>query len=165
MTARQLSLILVLPIVLLLAGCGSGGRKAASDEAIRMSRKAASGRPMNVRDMEKTRDKVRESLKNAEESGKSKKKKGRGNEPARKKLDAVAVGDYVHVRSMGMDGVITAGPDHKGDYTVRVGSFTSHAKLKDLATPSSPPPQEKPSKASRARYSDISKSASIRRRD
>ena len=138
--------------------------KKTSDEAIRMGRKAAGGRPMSAREMEKTRDKVRENLKslNEEPPKKRRKKKAAPAAPAYKPLTEASVGDYVHVRSMGMDGVITAGPDHKGDYTVRVGSFTSHAKLKDLATPSSPPPQEKPSKASRARYSDISKSASIR---
>ena len=136
--------------------------KKTSDEAIRMSRKAASGRPMNVRDMEKTRDKVRESLKNAEESGKSKKKKGRGNEPARKKLDAVAVGDYVHVNSMGMDGFVTEGPDSRGSVTVRIGSFNSVVPMKDLSPAQTAKPVEKAESRSRTRYIGASKSAGIR---
>ena len=136
--------------------------KKTSDEAIRMSRKAASGKIMSARDMEKTRTKVRESLKSMENSGGKKRRKGRRDEPKKKRLDAVAAGDYVHVNSMGMDGVVTEGPDSRGSVSVRIGSFNTTVSLRDLSPASSAPPAEKSESRSRTRYIGSSKSASVR---
>ena len=101
--------------------------KKTSDEAIRMSRKAASGRSMSASDMEKTRTKVRESLKSVENEGtkgSGRRRKGRRKEEVAekpKKLTTVHAGDRVHVGSMGMDGVVTEEPDSKGNVSVRIG--------------------------------------------
>ena len=140
--------------------------KKTSDEAIRMSRKAASGRSMSARDMEKTRTKVRESLKSMENAGlKSGRRKGRkktSEAAAPQKLSSVSTGDWVHVSSMGMDGVVTEAPDGKGNVSVRIGSFNTMVKLKDLTAASSPPPVEKPQNRARTRYAGVSKSATVR---
>lgn len=141
--------------------------KKTSDEAIRMSRKAASGRGMSARDMEKTRTKVRESLKSVENAGQSsgKRRKGRkkaAEEQAPKKLTEVRAGDWVHVGSMGMDGVVTEAPDAKGNVSVRIGSFNTVVSMKDLTVPKRPAPVEKPQYNARTRYSGTSKSATVK---
>ena len=142
--------------------------KKTSDEAIRMSRKAASGRSMSASDMEKTRTKVRESLKSVENEGtkgSGKRRKGRRKEEVAekpKKLTTVHAGDRVHVGSMGMDGVVTEEPDSKGNVSVRIGSFNTMVTLQDLTAPVTPAPMEKPVSKMRSRYSGTSKSATVR---
>lgn len=136
--------------------------KKTSDEAIRMSRKASSGRAMSASEMEKTRTKAREDLKNLDaEPKKKRKKKSAAAEAAPEQLTEVHVGDYVHVGSMGMDGFVTEGPNAKGEVSVRIGSLSANVKMSDLSRPSSPPPQEKAESRSRSRYSGMSKSATV----
>lgn len=102
--------------------------KQVADETIRVFQKAGPGASM--KDLEKTRSKVRDSIsqKNAKLTLKTEK-------PVGKQLKAsdIKLGDSVKILSLGLKGTVNSLPDQKGNLFVQCGIMRSQANIKDLA--------------------------------
>lgn len=101
--------------------------KDVADETIRTFQKASQGTSMS--DLEKSRDKVRNQLKNT-----SDKLSLKNQEPAHKQLKPgqLQLGDSVKIVSMGMRGIVNSLPDAKGNLFVQCGIMRSNVNIKDL---------------------------------
>ena len=101
--------------------------KDVADETIRTFQKA--GPNASIRDLEKSRDKVRNKLKNTSE-----KLSVNNNVPAHKELKPgqLQLGDSVKIVSMGLCGTVNSLPDAKGNLFVQCGIMRSNVNIKDL---------------------------------
>jgi len=101
--------------------------KDVADETIRTFQKA--GPNASMRDLEKSRDKVRNKLKNTSE-----KLSVQNNAPAHKELKPgqLQLGDSVKIVSMGLRGTVNSLPDAKGNLFVQCGIMRSNVNIKDL---------------------------------
>ena len=101
--------------------------KDVADETIRTFQKA--GPNASMRDLEKSRDKVRNKLKNTSE-----KLSVQNNAPAHKELKPgqLQLGDSVKIVSMGLRGTVNSRPDAKGNLFVQCGIMRSNVNIKDL---------------------------------
>ena len=134
--------------------------KNVADETIRVYQKA--GPNASLKDLEKTRDRLRGEIgkKNEKLALKTQKpKKGRQIKP-----EQLKIGDSVKILSMGLNGTVSSLPDHKGNLFVQCGIMRSQANVKDLvyadaeAAPAASVLQRKPSSAGKVK---MSKSFSI----
>lgn len=101
--------------------------KDVADETIRTFQKASQGSSMS--DLEKSRDKVRNKLKNTSD------KLSVNNQPATHKPlkpGQIQLGDSVKIISMGMRGIVNSLPDAKGNLFVQCGIMRSNVNIKDL---------------------------------
>lgn len=101
--------------------------KDVADETIRTFQKASQGSSMS--DLEKSRDKVRNKLKNT-----SDKLSLKNQEPSHKPLKPgqLQLGDSVKIVSLGMRGIVNSLPDAKGNLFVQCGIMRSNVNIKDL---------------------------------
>ena len=101
--------------------------KDVADETIRTFQKANQGSSMS--DLEKSRDKVRNKLKNT-----SDKLSVTNQTPTHKPLKPgeLQLGDSVKIVSMGMRGIVNSLPDAKGNLFVQCGIMRSNVNIKDL---------------------------------
>jgi len=101
--------------------------KDVADETIRTFQKA--GPNASMKDLEKSRDKVRNKLKNTSE-----KLSIQNNAPAHKELKPgqIQLGDSVKIVSMGLRGIVNSLPDAKGNLFVQCGIMRSNVNIKDL---------------------------------
>lgn len=101
--------------------------KAVADETIRNIQK--SGSAASVKDMEKSRQQLRDKIseKNEKLSLKSAPSHKKQIKPAQLKL-----GDGVKILSMGLKGTVSSLPDHKGNLFVQCGIMRSAVNLNDL---------------------------------
>ena len=101
--------------------------KDVADETIRTFQKASQGSSMS--DLEKSRDKVRNKLKNT-----SDKLSIKNQEPSHKPLKPgqLQLGDSVKIVSLGMRGIVNSLPDAKGNLFVQCGIMRSNVNINDL---------------------------------
>lgn len=101
--------------------------KDVADETIRTFQKASQGSSMS--DLEKSRDKVRNKLKNT-----SDKLSLKNQEPSHKPLKPgqLQLGDSVKIVSLGMRGIVNSLPDAKGNLFVQCGIMRSNVNINDL---------------------------------
>ena len=103
--------------------------KDVADETIRVFQKAGPG--ASLKDLEKSREKVRGKIgeKNDKLAIKNKEQK------KVKKLtpDQIQKGDSVQILSMGLKGIVSTLPDHKGNLFVQCGIIRSQVNISDLA--------------------------------
>ena len=101
--------------------------KDVADETIRTFQKA--GPNASMKDLEKSRDKVRNKLKNTSE-----KLSVQNNAPTHKELKPgqIQLGDSVKIVSMGLRGIVNSLPDAKGNLFVQCGIMRSNVNIKDL---------------------------------
>lgn len=103
--------------------------KDVADETIRVFQKAGPG--ASLKDLEKSREKVRGKIseKNDKLAIKNKEQK------KAKKLtpDQIKKGDSVQILSMGLKGIVSTLPDHKGNLFVQCGIIRSQVNISDLA--------------------------------
>lgn len=127
--------------------------KAVADETIRIYQKAGPG--ASLKDLEKTRDRLRGEIgkKNEKLAIKSKEKPSDGKKPAPKQLK---IGDHVKILSMGLSGTVSTLPDHKGNLFIQCGSMRSQANIKDLIY-AQEPPSSLPGQALRQKVSETGK--------
>ena len=101
--------------------------KDVADETIRTFQKANQGSSMS--DLEKSRDKVRNKLKNT-----SSKLSVQNQTPTHQPLKPgqLQLGDSVKIVSLGMRGIVNSLPDAKGNLFVQCGIMRSNVNIKDL---------------------------------
>lgn len=103
--------------------------KDVADETIRVFQKAGPG--ASLKDLEKSREKVRGKIseKNDKLAIKNKEQK------KAKKLtpEQIKKGDSVQILSMGLKGIVSTLPDHKGNLFVQCGIIRSQVNISDLA--------------------------------
>ena len=101
--------------------------KDVADETIRIFQKAGPGASM--KDLEKSREKVRGKI-----SAKNEKLASKTDQPKKKQVrpDQLKVGDSVKILSMGLTGTISTLPDHKGNLFVQCGILRSQTNIKDI---------------------------------
>lgn len=132
--------------------------KDVADETIRTFQKAGPNASMS--DLEKSRDKVRNKLKNTSE-----KLSVKNNTPAHKELKPgqLQLGDSVKIVSMGLRGTVNSLPDAKGNLFVQCGIMRSNVNIKDLILISDEPTvsKSKTSQKTNAGKIKMSKSFSI----
>ncbi len=128
--------------------------KEVADETIRVFQKAGPGASM--KDLEKTREKVRGKI-----SEKSEKLSLKQNQPKQKelKLGQLKLGDSVKILSMGLKGTVSSLPDHKGNMFVQCGIIRTQTNIKDIILMEDTP-VTKPSSQMRSAGSKIKMSKS-----
>ncbi len=101
--------------------------KDVADETIRIFQKAGPGASM--KDLEKTREKVRGKI-----SEKSEKLALKSGQPTKKELKPgqLKLGDSVKILSMGLKGTVSSLPDHKGNLFVQCGIIRTQTNIKDI---------------------------------
>lgn len=101
--------------------------KSVADETIRVFQKAGPG--ASIRDLEKTREKVRGKI-----SEKNDNLKLQTKQPQNKQLkpNQVKLGDSVKILSMGLKGTVNSLPDHKGNLFVQCGIIRSQVNINDI---------------------------------
>jgi len=102
--------------------------KDVADETIRTFQKAGPGASM--KDLEKTRDKVRGKIQNTDKNLAMKKSKDTPHKEL--KPSDLHIGDSVKILSMGLKGTVSSMPDAKGNLFVQCGIMRSTANIKDL---------------------------------
>lgn len=128
--------------------------KEVADETIRVFQKAGPGASM--KDLEKTREKVRGKI-----SEKSEKLSLKQNQPKQKELKPgqLKLGDSVKILSMGLKGTVSSLPDHKGNMFVQCGIIRTQTNIKDIILMEDTP-VTKPSSQMRSAGSKIKMSKS-----
>jgi len=128
--------------------------KEVADETIRVFQKAGPGASM--KDLEKTREKVRGKI-----SEKSEKLSLKQNQPKQKELKPgqLKLGDSVKILSMGLKGTVSSLPDHKGNMFVQCGIIRTQTNIKDIILMEDTP-VAKPSSQMRSAGSKIKMSKS-----
>lgn len=101
--------------------------KEVADETIRTFQKASQTSSMS--DLEKSRDKVRNKLKNTSEKL-SVQNQPTGHKPL--KPGQLQLGDSVKIVSLGMRGIVNSLPDSKGNLFIQCGIMRSNVNIKDL---------------------------------
>lgn len=131
--------------------------KDVADETIKVFQKAGPGASM--KDLEKTREKVRGKITEQNDRLSLKSKPSQKKQPAPKQLK---LGDSVQILSMGLKGTVSSLPDHKGNLFVQCGIIRSQTNIKDIVLIDDIP-VTKPSFSARSGKSNIkmSKSYSI----
>lgn len=132
--------------------------KDVADETIRIFQKAGPG--ASLKDLEKSREKVRSKIneKNDKLAFKSRSpEKNRTLTP-----DQLKKGDSVKILSMGLKGIVSSLPDHKGNLFVQCGIIRSQVNIKDLIlidedVPSGPAPLQR----AKTSHMKMSKSLSV----
>ena len=101
--------------------------KELADETIRVFQKAGAG--ISIKDLEKSRQKVRDKI-----SEKNEKLKLKNDKPTHKVLKPTQIkpGDSVKVVSMGLKGTVSSLPDKNGNLFVQCGIIRSKVSLNDL---------------------------------
>ena len=101
--------------------------KDVADETIRIFQKAGPGASM--KDLEKTREQVREKI-----SDKNSKLSLKAKQPPKKQLSPkqLKLGDSVKILSMGLKGTVSSLPDHKGNLFVQCGIIRSQTNINDI---------------------------------
>lgn len=102
--------------------------KDVADETIRIFQKAGPG--ASLKELEKTREKLRGGIneKNEKLALKSKERK-----PDKQlKPEQIKKGDSVKILSMGLKGIVSSLPDHKGNLFVQCGIMRSQVNIRDL---------------------------------
>lgn len=101
--------------------------KELADETIRIFQKAEAG--ISIKDLEKSRQKVRDKI-----SEKNEKLKLKNDKPTHKVLKPTQIkpGDSVKVVSMGLKGTVSSLPDKNGNLFVQCGIIRSKVSLNDL---------------------------------
>ena len=101
--------------------------KELADETIRVFQKAEAG--ISIKDLEKSRQKVRDKI-----SEKNEKLKLKNDKPTHKVLKPTQIkpGDSVKVVSMGLKGTVSSLPDKNGNLFVQCGIIRSKVSLNDL---------------------------------
>ena len=132
--------------------------KDVADETIRIFQKAGPG--ASLKDLEKSREKVRGKIgeKNDKLAIKNKEQK------KVKKLtpDQIQKGDSVQILSMGLKGIVSTLPDHKGNLFVQCGIIRSQVNISDLALVKEDAPVNVPSfRQSQAGKIKMSKSLNV----
>lgn len=132
--------------------------KDVADETIRVFQKAGPG--ASLKDLEKSREKVRGKIgeKNDKLAIKNKEQK------KVKKLtpDQIQKGDSVQILSMGLKGIVSTLPDHKGNLFVQCGIIRSQVNISDLALVKEDAPVNVPSfRQSQAGKIKMSKSLNV----
>ncbi len=101
--------------------------KNVADETIRVFQKAGPGASM--RDLEKTREKVRGKISEKNDNLSLKAKQAPKKTVAPKQLK---LGDSVKILSMGLKGIVSSLPDHKGNLFVQCGIIRSQTNINDI---------------------------------
>ncbi|HBA68224.1 MAG TPA: endonuclease MutS2 [Lachnospiraceae bacterium] len=101
--------------------------KDVADETIKVFQKAGPGASM--KDLEKTREKVRGKITEQNDRLSLKSKPSQKKQPAPKQLK---LGDSVQILSMGLKGTVSSLPDHKGNLFVQCGIIRSQTNIKDI---------------------------------
>lgn len=109
-----------------------------ADETIRDFRKYSQTGEHDIKQMEKSRTKVREAISEKMKDSEGLRKKETAEKLKKLDTGALKTGDAVHVISLGMDGTIVSEP-HEGKVTVQVGILKSTVPVTDLAAPQSAP--------------------------
>lgn len=102
--------------------------KNVADETIRIYQKAGPG--ASLKELERTREKLRGEIskKNDKLALKSKEPKKSGQV----KPEQLKIGDSVKILSMGLTGIVSTLPDHKGNLFVQCGIMRSQTNVRDL---------------------------------
>ena len=130
--------------------------KEIADETIRTFQKA--GPNASMKDLEKTRDKVRNKIKDANDKLTVNKP---GNLAKPLKPGQLKLGDDVKIISMGLKGTVSTLPDQKGNLFVQCGIIRSSVNIKDLILIEEGPINKKTMGKSNAGKIKMSKSFSI----
>ncbi len=101
--------------------------KEMADETIRVFQKAGPGASM--KDLEKTRDQIRNKISEKNDSLSFKAKQPNKKQTAPKQLK---LGDSVQILSMGLKGTVSSLPDHKGNLFVQCGILRSQTNIRDI---------------------------------
>ncbi|MDO4302354.1 MAG: endonuclease MutS2 [Bacillota bacterium] len=99
-----------------------------ADETIRVYQKAGPG--ASLKELEKTRDRLRGEIGQKNEKLAIKTKEPSGGK--RPNPDQLKIGDNVKILSMGLQGTVSSLPDHKGNLFIQCGIMRSQANVKDL---------------------------------
>ncbi len=102
--------------------------KDVADETIRIYRKAGPG--ASLKDLEKTRERLRGEIGRKNEKLALKSEGPHKKDPL--KPDQLKIGDSVKILSMGMKGIVSSLPDHKGNLFIQCGAMRSQANIKDI---------------------------------
>ena len=102
--------------------------KSVADETIRVYQKAGPG--ASLKDLEKTREKLRGEIGKKNEKLTIKNKEVQTGRPLT--ADQLKLGDTVKILSMGMTGTVSSLPDHKGNLFIQCGSMRTQANIKNL---------------------------------
>ena len=102
--------------------------KDVADETIRVFQKAGPG--ASLKELEKTREKVRGSINDKNERLTLKSKERLAKREL--KPEQLKQGDSVKILSMGLKGTVSTLPDHKGNLFVQCGIIRSQVNIKDL---------------------------------
>ncbi len=97
-----------------------------ADETIRTFQEAGSG--TDIRDLEKSRQKVREKIKDKNSQLSTRVQTPQGNVKAAE----IRLGDAVKILSMGLKGTVSSLPDAKGNLFVQCGIMRSQTNIKDI---------------------------------
>ena len=102
--------------------------KDVADETIRVFQKAGPG--ASLKELEKTREKLRGGINDKNEKLAL---KSRDKKPEKQlKPEQLQKGDSVKILSMGLKGIVSSLPDHKGNLFVQCGIMRSQVNIKDL---------------------------------
>ena len=104
--------------------------KSVADETIRVYQKAGPG--ASLKDLEKTREKLRGEIGKKNEKLTIKNKEVQTGRPLT--ADQLKLGDTVKILSMGMTGTVSTLPDHKGNLFIQCGSMRTQANIKNLVS-------------------------------
>ena len=104
--------------------------KSVADETIRVYQKAGPG--ASLKDLEKTREKLRGEIGKKNEKLTIKNKEVQTGRPLT--ADQLKLGDTVKILSMGMTGTVSSLPDHKGNLFIQCGSMRTQANIKNLVS-------------------------------
>ncbi|MGN0377805.1 MAG: endonuclease MutS2 [Suilimivivens sp.] len=130
--------------------------KDVADETIRIFQKA--GPNASLKDLEKSREKVRGKI-----GEKNDKLVIKNKEPKKNKQltpDQLKKGDSVKILSMGLKGIVSSLPDHKGNLFVQCGIIRSQVNISDLVLVDDDAPASSPS-LPRSKGSQIKMSKSL----
>ena len=132
--------------------------KDVADETIRIFQKAGPG--ASLKDLEKTRERVRGKI--SEKNDKLVIKNKEQKKAKKLTPDQIKKGDSVKILSMGLQGIVSTLPDHKGNLFVQCGIIRSQVNISDLALADEDTPSGAPSvQRSQTSRMKMSKSLSV----
>ncbi len=102
--------------------------KDVADETIRIFQKAGPG--ASLKDLEKSREKIRGKINEKNDKLVIKNKEQKNNK--RPDPEKLKKGDSVKILSMGLKGIVSSLPDHKGNLFVQCGIIRSQVNISDL---------------------------------
>ena len=132
--------------------------KDVADETIRIFQKAGPG--ASLKDLEKTRERVRGKI--SEKNDKLVIKNKEQKKVKKLTPDQIKKGDSVKILSMGLQGIVSTLPDHKGNLFVQCGIIRSQVNISDLSLADEDAPSGAPSvQRSQTSRMKMSKSLSV----